>query len=59
MLIDPSNIQRLEINDDSNLDGFEEFDGWSTLDLDILLPKTYFHAIDGLSERIGMNKVMD
>ena len=51
---DPSNIERLEINDDSNLDAFEEFDGLVHIDLDILLPKSYFDAIDELSERIGM-----
>ena len=51
---DPSNIERLEINDDSNLDAFEEFDGLVHIDLDILLPKSYFDAINELSERIGM-----
>ena len=51
---DPNNIERLEINDDSNLDAFEEFDGLVHLDLDMLLPKSYFDAIDELSERIGM-----
>ena len=51
---DPNTIERLEINDDSNLDAFEEFDGLVHLDLDMLLPKSYFDAIDELSERIGM-----
>ena len=51
---DCSNIERLEINDDSNLDAFEEFDGLVEFHLDILLPKSYFDAIDELSERIGM-----
>jgi len=51
---DDSQIERLESNDDSNLDAFEEFDGLVYLDLDMLLPKSYFDAIDDLSERIGM-----
>lgn len=51
---DVANIEKLEINDDSNLDAFEEFDGLVHLDLDMLLPKSYFDAIDELSERIGM-----
>jgi hypothetical protein len=51
---DPNTIEKLEINDDSNLDAFEEFDGLVHLDLDMLLPKSYFDAIDELSERIGM-----
>ena len=51
---DPNNIERLEINDESNLDAFEEFDGLVHIDLDMLLPKSYFDPIDQLSERIGM-----
>ena len=51
---DPNNIERLEINDDSNLDAFEEFDGLVHIDLEMLLPTSYFDAIDELSERIGM-----
>ena len=51
---DYANIERFEINDNSNLDAFEEFDGLVHLDLDMLLPKSYFDAIDELSERIGM-----
>ena len=51
---DPNNIERLEINDESNLDAFEEFDGLVHIDLDMLLPKSYFDRIDQLSERIGM-----
>lgn len=45
---------KLIIDDNSNLDAFEEFDGLVQLDLDMLLPKSYFDAIDELSERIGM-----
>ena len=52
---DPTtNTEKLEIRDDSNLDAFEEFDGLVHIDLDMLLPKSYFDAIDELSERIGM-----
>ena len=51
---DANIIEKIEINDDSNLDAFEEFDGLVHLDLDMLLPKSYFDAIDELSERIGM-----
>jgi hypothetical protein len=52
---DPTtNTEKLEIMDDSNLDAFEEFDGLVHIDLDMLLPKSYFDAIDELSERIGM-----
>ena len=50
---DPNNIERLEINDESNLDAFEEFDGLVHIDLDMLLSKSYFDPIDQLSERIG------
>ena len=51
---DATNIEKIEIRDDSNLDAFEEFDGLVHIDLDMLLPKSYFDAIDELSERIGM-----
>ena len=51
---DDSQIERLEIKDESQQDQFEEFDGLVYLDLDMLLPKSYFDAIDELSERIGM-----
>ena len=51
---DDSQIERLEIKDESQQDQFEEFDGLVRLDLDMLLPKSYFDAIDELSERIGM-----
>jgi hypothetical protein len=33
------NDEKLEINDESNLDAFEEFDGVVHIDLDMLLPK--------------------
>ena len=48
-----ANIEKLEIKDESQQDQFEEFDGLVHLDLDMLLPKSYFDAIDELSERIG------
>lgn len=51
---DPNNIEKIEIRDQSQQDQFEEFDGLVHLDLDMLLPKSYFDAIDELSERIGM-----
>ena len=46
-----SQIEKLEIKDESQQDQFEEFDGLVHLDLDMLLPKSYFDAIDELSER--------
>ena len=49
-----SQIEKLEIKDESQQDQFEEFNGLVHLDLDMLLPKSYFDAIDELSERIGM-----
>jgi hypothetical protein len=51
---DPNNIDKIEIDDESKKDQFEEFDGLVHIELDMLLPKSYFDAIDELSERIGM-----
>jgi hypothetical protein len=48
---DPDGV--LKINDES-LEEFEEFDGLANIGLEILLPKSYFDAIDELSERIGL-----
>jgi hypothetical protein len=44
----------LNINDEPTAEEFEVFEGLASIDLNILLPKSYFDAIDELSERIGL-----